>query len=118
MADSQFLALGIDKDQARVFLREARDSAVVFRVKWRRDFDTDVLVLGGTLNSARVVAMLRGDFEVEAAKDPPVVKLQEGTLKALFVGPTHLNEPAVSEDVVGHFLRLAAEIHNWLAVLL
>ncbi|NTW38123.1 MAG: hypothetical protein HGB17_18915, partial [Syntrophobacteraceae bacterium] len=109
--------LGAKEAEARRFLREGRDSAVVFRVRWERDKDTDVIVLDGILDDTCVVAMLRGDFSVKATdSDPPVVELLSGTLEALFVGPSQMDEPVVPEDVVGYVLQFAAEIQKWLAV--
>jgi len=99
--------------QARLFLRNARETAVVFRVKRQRKWDTDIVVLAQRLDGDPVVAMLRGQFKVKNG----AVKMRAGRLKGLFVGPTHLNDPAIPRDVVRHFLRLAAEIKNWLGVL-
>jgi hypothetical protein len=45
------------------------------------------------------------------------VELKKETLDALFVGPVHLDEPALPRDVVGHFLHLAAELQEWIGVL-
>lgn len=109
--------LGAKEAEARRFLREGRDSAVVFRVRWERDKDTDVIVLDGILDGTCVVAMLRGDFSVKATNsDPPAVELLSGTLEALFVGPSQMDEPVLPKDVVGYVLQFAAEIQKWLAV--
>lgn len=109
----------ICEKKIQLFIQNAGNKSVIFRINRKKAKDTDIIVLKAPFDGIEYRLILCGDFKV-ASRDSgrDVTLLKPRKIKMLHFSPAHEMDGFLdNKRLAQHFLHLLRDIKQWLRVL-